>query len=119
MTLDPKALVKAHEKLNVTCHPELGATYDLRAAITAYLEALASAGAGDGWRPIETAPKDGTRVELWHKSPMVKVGGWPVHGSWRDYFPGQWSWRSDSGLYLEPTAWRPSAAAPLNEEVKP
>lgn len=40
MKLDPEALVKAHEKLNVMCHPELGATYDLRAAITAYLASL-------------------------------------------------------------------------------
>lgn len=66
----------------------------------------------DTWQTMDSAPKDGSRVELWHGSTNVRDGGWPVHGAWREYKSGEWSWRDDHGQLLNPTAWKPSAARP-------
>lgn len=50
----------------------------------------------DAWRPIETAPKDGTRVLL--KSPQGRI----ADGDWGRY--GVWSWPY---VMVEPTHWMP------------
>lgn len=68
-----------------------------------------------GWRPIETAPKDGTDILLWEK-----WGDVPFVGFW--HAEGRWSYRSDH-LYvngdasLDPnwndlTHWMPLPAPP-------
>lgn len=65
------------------------------------------------WRPIETAPKDGTRVDLWQQGHRVTDAFWDEGEEW---------WCIDS-LYSdgepcplavspEPTHWRPLPAPP-------
>lgn len=71
-----------------------------RAAITAYEAAQ--------WRPIESAPKDGTWVLLWC--------GWCIEGRWfenGERVQNQWS---DDGMGVNPifhvTHWRPLPPPP-------
>lgn len=94
------------------------------AAVSAYL-----AEAGDGWMPIETAPKDGTRVMLWMEpmndarfkptdGPHAVFGTWVV---WSDAMKREgvrdgWSWYG-SPLHW-PTHWRPLPAPPAAQEKK-
>lgn len=50
-------------------------------------QALAGAGEVDGWRPIETAPKDGTLVILWVHSMLMKgplVARWDQSDGFED-----------------------------------
>lgn len=72
-----------------------------------------------GWRPIATAPKDGTDILLWEK-----WGDVPFVGFW--HAEGRWSYRSDH-LYvngdasLDPnwndlTHWQPLPAPPVPAE---
>ena len=64
----------------------------------------------DGWRPIETAPKDGTDVLLWDGEEIF-VGYWS-DSIWVS--PGAWvkeEHRSDTVTYI-PTHWQPLPAAP-------
>ena len=93
-----------------------------RAAVSAYL-----AEAGDGWRGIETAPKDGTRVMLWME-PMNDArfaptdGPHAVFGTWvvwsdamkREGMRDGWSWYG-SPLHW-PTHWAPLPAPPVQEK---
>jgi hypothetical protein len=78
------------------CQGPTGDDIDMRAAIMlahAYL-------AGRTWQPIETAPKDGTRILLWC-------------GSKAHTFVGQWSRGSWVGAkYHTPTHWIPLPAPP-------
>lgn len=74
------------------------------------------AGMVDGWRPIETAPRDGTQVDLWQ--PIGDSGDriadcrW-MNGCWREWGIGDFDtmdWRRLDGR--EPTHWRPLPAPP-------
>jgi hypothetical protein len=86
---------------------------------------VAGSGAkGDGWQPIETAPKDGTpvliaRVEYTEgKSPEVAevdVGAYLYDAGMNTpdgYEPAYWYWASDNGSIEEPTHWMPLPPAP-------
>lgn len=60
------------------------------------------------WKPIETAPKDGTFVLLWEKHAGLFVG---------NFRPGWASWLSMPGAYCrQPTHWHPLPAAPEAKE---
>ena len=77
--------------------------------------------AEDGWMPIESAPKDGTRVLLWivpredswgTVEPSAVIGDWVV---WldREHRAGMrdgWSWYGSA--QCEPTHWRPLPSPP-------
>lgn len=81
----------------------------------------ADAGAGPRWEPIETAPKDGTKILVWtpHQhitrydpSFRVEIVWWrpdPFRGK------GEWSWRTArTDSYIDPpTHWQPLPDPPV------
>jgi hypothetical protein len=101
----------------------------VRSAITAYVSAL-----GDGWQPIETAPKDGTAILLsWfdaiddYVEPDAAVAGhwthWADRSGWYlrgfgvlneggGYFSGIGESSDDGWPKLHPTHWRPLPEPP-------
>jgi len=60
------------------------------------------------WQPIETAPKDGTRLLL--ATPTGKV----ADGMWSTRYE-VWSWPY---VMAEPTHWMPAPPIPTNEVVR-
>lgn len=103
--------------------------YPVGHARTAYAAMLSAAPAPpasepEGWRDIESAPKDGTRVLLWSStSGGVWWGYWAVHGAnWQPTDTGEDGWTSGAVnysaelvVYIDPTHWRPLPAPPLQE----
>lgn len=72
------------------------------------------------WQPIETAPKNGTKVDLWYPGIIGRVADsfWAEDGVWS---PGYWITRDSEGdthLYPNsaPTHWMPLPTSPSNEE---
>lgn len=65
----------------------------------------------EGWRPIKSAPKDGTRVMFWNGDSM-SVGGWSD-----DEFEAHPEPRFNlDGCYgQQPTHWRPLPSPPKAE----
>lgn len=74
------------------------------------------------WNPIETAPKDGTRLLLWHKDGYVVSGRWhsdPGIDNPNAYEP-QWAWWvSDNEIVMwdggpddHPSHWMPMPELP-------
>lgn len=58
------------------------------------------------WRPIETAPRDGTRILL-HRAGQ---GRWSTFvGAWSDH---DRFWHDANSLFRDPTHWMPLPAAP-------
>jgi hypothetical protein len=106
-----------------------------RAAVTAYL-----AEAGDGWMPIESAPKDGTWFQAYRPAPKVGVCqrvvtmrwlaseddfAWPVD-VFDEYNPPDIEAKDRRGFYVDVytggstfTHWRPLPAPPAAQEPRP
>lgn len=68
----------------------------------------------DGWRPIETAPRDGTYILLCFQppftdthSPGVSVGCWADSGKW--WLTSIWAATTP---HKQPTHWRPLPPPP-------
>jgi hypothetical protein len=65
------------------------------------------------WQPIETAPKDGTEIDLW--SPICKR---IPDCKWLDRYATGWFTRGDRGweeistAMISPTHWMPLPAPP-------
>jgi hypothetical protein len=97
------------------------AARECEAAIRALIDREPAPVVADGWQPIETAPKDGTRVlvcggTLWysgdwhgHDYPLVE----PVIASWdgENWFVGYAS-EYDNEIFVKPTLWQPLPAPP-------
>lgn len=81
--------------------------------------AAAQEGQEAGWLPIDTAPKDGTRILIWFVHPNAEysadpVGeGWagPHEARWLDHNGGGWTWY---GLAGKATFWQPMPAPPAS-----
>jgi hypothetical protein len=74
--------------------------------------------AGNGWQPIETAPKDGTWIFVYRPSPYLQDA---INvAMWAEWRPGFWYWQdSDEQNRPEddnPTHWMPLPAAPHPEQ---
>lgn len=85
---------------------------------------LPIAGKGDeGWRPIETAPKDGTVIQAWHtvhKCPMSvlwKEKGFPFNGSVLNWYEKSYTTAWPDGAFSH---FRPLPAPPslLSEDTE-
>jgi hypothetical protein len=71
------------------------------------------------WRPIETAPKDGTWIVAWCVHPYASsmtqpdeyVG--PVVASWIDHNGGGWTWHGHLGNF---THWMPLPPPPATKD---
>jgi len=74
------------------------------------------------WQPIETAPKDGTKVDLWGINHLhyAKRGERIVNVTWgrvTDFLGNErLDWRHYRGEGYQPTHWMPLPAPP---EAKP
>jgi len=77
-------------------------------------------GEGAGWRTIESAPKDGTEVDLWgrvsgssHKGYRAPECTWQVLADGPDWYTrGDKGWECLGAIGWEPTHWMPLPAAP-------
>lgn len=81
----------------------LGEIDRLRAMVAASQQALDRV-AADGWMPIESAPKDGTPVDLWHRD------GFLVTETWWDREDGCWVHCFEDADF---THWMPLPTAPI------
>lgn len=85
-------------------------------ALNAAAETLVRA----GWQPIETAPKDGTRILLWcvHQNAQyakdARAEGWEaaVIGEWTTHNRGGWVWHGLAGKH---THWMPLPDPPTTD----
>lgn len=89
-----------------------------RDALAAALEAARE----DAWQPIETAPKDGTRVLLWYEWNVLPVVGDFRHGRWWSVHSlgGNLAYKQGMDLeeVLRPTYWRPLPAPPAIDQAR-
>lgn len=60
------------------------------------------------WQPIETAPKDGTRVLLSAPRHLHMIGSWLLVSGVYNHQPAWWS--NNSPIYPQPTHWMPLPA---------
>ena len=88
--------------------------------VRAYLQALrpGSTGETEGWRDIETAPKDGTEILLYGPGVLNSEGRTSMyaraqHVGWADEVEGHLTWYTrDPRVTCRPTHWRPLPEPP-------
>lgn len=81
---------------------------DVSTAIRKLLARLAIAESREGWRPIETAPRDGTVIWLANEH-SLRVGAW-ISGRWADWVRAELGGTCD--LHFTPTHWAPVPTPP-------
>jgi hypothetical protein len=62
------------------------------------------------WKPIETAPRDGTWIILYgdkYGEPEVRAGFWGYDGPDRDWYDSECASRSLTAFDWKPTHWMP------------
>jgi len=116
--LDAKALEAAARALANACDCDRCLVHlrkQARAAVSAYLAA-----SGDGWQPIETAPKDGKAIDLYVLGPLGFGRRLPF--VWWGLDPDGWygtTINADGSNAisggLTPTHWMPIPAPPSSE----
>lgn len=104
----------------VTKSPGYESDYDIE-ALLAIIDRLTQQGAAqrEGWMPIETAPKDGTHIDLWYPHGI----GREPDSYWHEILQA-WCREEDTddgaGAYVtrgrKPTHWMPLPAAPAAQE---
>lgn len=95
-------------------YADVGGGYD--ALVRKAREALASLNdTEEGWQPIETAPRDGTRMLLWVRGHLVMLGSWAGHGA----YSGAAFWSNNVPIVPQPTHWLPLPQPPAQAETAP
>jgi hypothetical protein len=117
--IDERALEAAARALSNACDCEqcmVVLRERARAAVTAYF-----AEAGDGWMPIETAPKDGTRVLLMLRGPKPPemIARWTQAWTSEDDDPLEWINDEENAIYGTATHWHPLPAPPAAQDPRP
>ena len=114
MTARPEATPKSRAEAVEEAARELMASKTFGEESRAYeaLEAaLAMPREPDGWRPIESAPKD-VSVMLGRSGSVIYCGRLR-HGNLGEPQQGELAWRCDSsGRFANPTHWMPLPASP-------
>jgi len=81
-------------------------------ALKASPSAIPAGGEGEGWRPIESAPRDGTRILAWQDGDLYAV-------EWVYEAPDEGYWIARCGQPVvtppTPTHWMPPPPAPSQE----
>lgn len=65
----------------------------------------------DGWKTIDTAPKDGTRILIWHGN--IEIARW---ADLNVSFATRYGWRDDCSEFREVTHWQPLPLPPPTEK---
>lgn len=73
------------------------------------------------WQPIETAPKDGTKIDVWlHIGHRACDVCWHVYGCWNRNLGPDWAveeWHHDEKHWHDldgiPTHWMPTPQGPM------
>lgn len=87
-------------------NPLFGATQ-----MQAHYQAGVAAGRAMEWQPIETAPKDGTKVLAVLNRRIMDAFATP-----RNDGPAIWTFGMWSGEHIQPTHWMPLPAAPKEQQ---
>lgn len=86
------------------------------AAVTEERDALIASArikeANSGWRPIETAPRDGSDVLTWWDGKRRIAWSYDRKGPW---LTAGDAWNMDCAEYTQPTHWMPLPAPPTTE----
>jgi hypothetical protein len=123
-----RALEEVQEQFTAECSIYIAMDHErfARAAVTAYL-----AEAGDGWMPIETAPKtDATTMRAipflgWCLDRTSPIGGdirviwWEPTMQRADETQPRARWYGDRDMEEHPILWRPLPAPPAAQEPRP
>ena len=93
--------------------PEHSAPEDKRVITALYRHPAPQVAVPEGWRPIESAPLDGSHIQLYR--PEIQFIGYygGANSGWRHNAPGL------EAIWPEPTHWRPIAAAPTARAGEP
>lgn len=77
-----------------------------------FIEAGKQAARQEDWRPIESAPQDGTRIIAWFDpAERMQVARWVVEGSLNG-----WTTDSNTPFAYPPILWQPLPATPVTRE---
>lgn len=91
--------------------PHFGTSHEDIAALLSHIES-------DGWQTMETAPRDGTKVDLWYPYDMER---W-IDCEWSETLKcwGKWIVENKEQVFdtigYDPTHWRYSPAPPETKE---
>jgi hypothetical protein len=89
---------------NLTVRPFVDSLMTRLASVSRRLAALE----GEKWQPIETAPKDGTKLLL------VCADGWYFVGQWSDRANGHMNWNDGEYTFGNLTHWQPLPPPPAD-----
>lgn len=118
-SVDVEALAKDLERNELK-----GSFFPIRETIKALIE---RGYLQQGWQPIETAPRDGTEVQVWYKGLSVLMSGYFISKDYLekeygdpDYMEEGWypsaSYPDGWEYVIEPTHWKPIGALPEGKE---